>query len=214
MITSSKTTLMQISKAAYCWKIEKKYPELSNTCNKLCQPYVNFCCGRGVYFSLQMRNHLHGKILNAAQWHQMIWVNIDSGNGLLPKGKDKIAAILQWHFQMHFLERISLDFDSNFIELCSCEVQLTRGHHCFRSWLGAYRWQAMISINDGLDYWRIDASLRLYELTHWGRDLMDANSQTTFSSALYWMKMFKFRLKFHWRLFLRVQLTIFQNRFR
>ena len=52
------------------------------------------------------------------------------------------------------------------------------------------------------------------KLTHWGRDKMDAISQTTFSSAFSWMKMFEFRLKFHWSLFLRVQLTIFQHWFR
>ena len=34
-------------------------------------------------------------------------------------------------------------------------------------------------------------------LTHWGRDLMAAISQTTFSSALSWMKMYEFRLRFH-----------------
>ena len=51
-------------------------------------------------------------------------------------------------------------------------------------------------------------------LTHWGRDKMDAILQTTFSSAFPWMKMFKYRLKFHWILFLRVKLTIFQHWFR
>ena len=51
-------------------------------------------------------------------------------------------------------------------------------------------------------------------LTHWGRDKMDAISQTTFSSGFSWMKIFEFRLKFHWSLFLRVQLTIFQHWFR
>ena len=51
-------------------------------------------------------------------------------------------------------------------------------------------------------------------LIHWGRDNMDAISQTTFWSAFSWMKMFEFRLKFHWSLFLRVQLTIFQHWFR
>ena len=51
-------------------------------------------------------------------------------------------------------------------------------------------------------------------LTHWGRDQMDAISQTTSSSAFSWMKMFEFRLKFQWSLFLRVQLTIFQHWFR
>ena len=39
-------------------------------------------------------------------------------------------------------------------------------------------------------------------LTHCGRDKVDAISQTTFSIACFWMKMFEFRLKFHWRLFL------------
>ena len=40
---------------------------------------------------------------------------------------------------------------------------------------------------------------------------MDAIWQTTFSSAFSWMKMFEFLSKFHWRLFLRVKLTIFQH---
>ena len=48
-------------------------------------------------------------------------------------------------------------------------------------------------------------------LTHWGRDKMAAISQTILSNAFSWMKMFEFRLKFHWKLFLRVQLTIFQH---
>ena len=52
------------------------------------------------------------------------------------------------------------------------------------------------------------------ELIRWSRDEMDANSQTTFSSAFSWMKIFEFRLKFHWSLFLMVQLTIFQHWFR
>ena len=51
-------------------------------------------------------------------------------------------------------------------------------------------------------------------LTHWGRDKMDAISQTTSLSAFSWAKMFKLRLKFHWNLFLRVQLTIIQHCFR
>ena len=43
---------------------------------------------------------------------------------------------------------------------------------------------------------------------------MDAISQTTFPSVFSWMKMYEFRLKFHWSLFLRVQLIIFQHWFR
>ena len=51
------------------------------------------------------------------------------------------------------------------------------------------------------------------DLTHWGRDKMDGISQTTFSSAFSWMKMFEFQLKFQWHLFLRVQSIIFQHWF-
>ena len=43
---------------------------------------------------------------------------------------------------------------------------------------------------------------------------MDAISQTTFSNAFSWKKLFEFRLKFHWSLFLRVQLLILHHWFR
>ena len=52
------------------------------------------------------------------------------------------------------------------------------------------------------------------QLTHWGRDKMAAIFQTTFSNAFSWMKMFKLRLRFHWSLFPRVKLTIFEHWFR
>ena len=42
------------------------------------------------------------------------------------------------------------------------------------------------------------------ELTHWGRDKMDAISQTTISNAFLWMKMLEFLSIFHWSLFLMV----------
>ena len=51
-------------------------------------------------------------------------------------------------------------------------------------------------------------------LTHWGWDNMAAISQSAHSNAFPWMKIYEFRLKFHWSLFLRIQLTIFQHWFR
>ena len=51
-------------------------------------------------------------------------------------------------------------------------------------------------------------------LIHWGRDKMDTISQTMFSNAFSWMKMYKFRFRFHLSLFLRVQLTTYQRWFR
>ena len=56
--------------------------------------------------------------------------------------------------------------------------------------------------------------LGLNELTHWGRDKMTAISQTILSNAFSWMKMLELRLKFHWSLFPRVQLTIYKHWFR
>ena len=51
-------------------------------------------------------------------------------------------------------------------------------------------------------------------LTYWGRDEMNNILQATFSNVYSSMKMFEFRLRFHWSLFPRVQLTIFQHWFR
>ena len=51
-------------------------------------------------------------------------------------------------------------------------------------------------------------------LTHWGRHKMDAISQTTFSNSFSWMEMYEFCFRFHWNLFLRFELTIFQHWFR
>ena len=58
-------------------------------------------------------------------------------------------------------------------------------------------------------YWHLNPLL-----THWGRDKMDAISQTTFSNAFSWIKMHEFRLRFRWSLFLGFELTIFQYWFR
>ena len=56
--------------------------------------------------------------------------------------------------------------------------------------------------------------IRRWMLTQWGRYKMVAIFRTTYSNAFSWMKMYEFRLRFHWSLFLRVQLTISQHWFR
>ena len=50
--------------------------------------------------------------------------------------------------------------------------------------------------------------------THWGRDKLAAIFRTTLWNAFSWMKIYTLRLIFHWSLFLRFQLTIFQHWFR
>ena len=83
-----------------------------------------------------------------------------------------------------------------------------------------WRWLAVPSSslwrpsNDTQWSWRSNKDGHWTLLTHWGRDKMDAISQTAFSNAFSWMKMFEYRLKFHWNLFLRVQLTTSQHWFR
>ena len=49
---------------------------------------------------------------------------------------------------------------------------------------------------------QVHGHLILNCLTHWGQDKMAAISQTTLSDSFSWMKMLKFRLKFHGSLFL------------
>ena len=51
-------------------------------------------------------------------------------------------------------------------------------------------------------------------VSHWGWDEMAANFLMTFSNAFSWMKIYKFQLRFHWSLFRKVQLTIFEHSFR
>ena len=55
--------------------------------------------------------------------------------------------------------------------------------------------------------------VNVWLLTYWGRDKMAAIFQTKFSNAFSWMKMYEFRLRFHWSLFPRFKLTIFHHWF-
>ena len=53
-----------------------------------------------------------------------------------------------------------------------------------------------------------------HQRAHWGPDKINTISQTTFSNAFYWIKIYEFRLRFHWSLLLRFKLTIFQHWFK
>ena len=114
-----------------------------------------------------------------------IWVNIGSGNGLLPEGTKPLP-----------------------------EPMLTSHQSC----CVAFTWEQMNFSR--IMYLQIAFSKLLpylpgaSELTYWGRKKMAAICQTTFSNAFSWMRMYEFRLKFHWNLFHRVQLTISQHWFR
>ena len=68
-------------------------------------------------------------------------------------------------------------------------VSLIHNKPSLVAWQQAFIW----TNNDDLVY-RPYASLGFDELTHWGRDEIDAISQTTFSNAFSWMKVYKFWL--------------------
>ena len=53
----------------------------------------------------------------------------------------------------------------------------------------------------------LTATRQLWPLTQWGRNKIATVFQAAFSNAFSWMKIFVFWLKFHWRLFLRIQMT-------
>ena len=48
-----------------------------------------------------------------------------------------------------------------------------------------------------------NAAKRLCKLTHWSQYKIATNFLMTFSNAFSWMKIYEFRLRFHWRLFPR-----------
>ena len=64
-----------------------------------------------------------------------------------------------------------------------------------------------------LNHWYFVRQVIKWALTHWGWDKMAAIFQMTFLNTFSWMKMYDFWSRFHWNLFLRVKLTIFQHWF-
>ena len=77
------------------------------------------------------------------------------------------------------------------------------------------RWCYIVTSSDiGWTHTQNDPWEPTSQLTHWGRDKIDAISQTTYSNAFSWMKMNEFRLWFHWSLFLRFKSTISHHWFR
>ena len=61
---------------------------------------------------------------------------------------------------------------------------------------GSYHWDALTGLS-AANYSTATVNT-VIPLTDWGRDKMSVIFQTTFSNAFSWMKMYEFRLKFHW----------------
>ena len=100
-----------------------------------------------------------------------IWVNIGSGNGLLPDGTKPSAR-------------------SSDIHLRASSQEITQPSITEIIWKIKY---IKFDSNFPGDY---ELNVKMAPpLSHWGRDKMDAISQTTSSSAFSWTKIFEFWLK-------------------
>ena len=69
-----------------------------------------------------------------------------------------------------------------------------------------------LTLQKGIQCYTVGVGVAIvpWQLTHWDRNKMAAIFQT-FSNVISWIKIFEFRLTFHWSLFLRVELTILQH---
>ena len=149
---------------------------------------------------------LRSLLKSSDQWHQVHTYTV-------MLGKTFHSSEYAEHIEWIFLNEILSGF--KFHGMFYLRYQFAICCHWFK-WYNGLAWnrqQAIIWTNDGLVCWWIYASLNVNGLTHWGRDKMDAISQTTLSNPFSWMKIFDFWLKFHWSLFVRFQLTVFHHWF-
>ena len=65
--------------------------------------------------------------------------------------------------------------------------------------------QAIVETNGDSVQWYVSSALKGDALRYWGWDNMAANFLTIILNGIFLMKIYKFRLRFHWSLFLRVQ---------
>ena len=98
---------------------------------------------------------------------------------------------------------LNVVFCMMFFLLIPSKSQANHGHHIVASiyevLYHSIYW--FIGLNQHclhFDCWLAHPPLKL---GHWGRDKIDAISQTIFSNPFSWMKMHEFRLRFHWSFF-------------
>ena len=120
--------------------------------------------------------------------------------------------LLKYALHLNPIMFCAMHFDWGVSVNISCNIRMVLKAFSWPRFVQIYRdmFDVIHASSRDIGILNIHAFSRRY-LTHWGRDKMAAVSQTTLSNASSWMKMLEFRLRFHWGLFLRVQLTIFQH---
>ena len=165
-----------------------------------------------------------------------ILVSIGSGNGLLPVSTKPLADPMLIYLGKDTKDHTSVigtHFPPGTRELSHCSIVMPLVWHQAIIWTNAdsVNWALrnkiqwilnetaiyknfcnQIHLEMSAKWWPFYSGPNV--LTHWGRDKMAAISQTTHSNPFSWMKIFEFRFKFHWSLFLGFQLTIFQHWFK
>ena len=122
------------------------------------------------------------------------WPDYDSRNifCITSSGKRK-------RIQFFYIQKKSRHDLTLYLEICSMKTPL--GSHT-NAGAAVEGWVFYHFLN--APYTQRSLFRKAYMLTHWGRVNM-ADIFQTFSNAFSWMKMYEFRLNFHWSLLLRVQ---------
>ena len=146
-----------------------------------------------------------------------LWVPVLSswGQESVYWNRNKMNNILPTTFSSGFSWMKSAVLWFQFYRRLSLTVQLTINlRHWFRKWLGMEVASSHYRNHSGPCLLSVYASLGRDGLTLWGRDKMNAISQTKFSNEFSWMKMYEFCLRCDWNVFLKCELRIFPHWFR
>ena len=160
-----------------------------------------------LYRGLRFGTHLCSECLDLhwfSSWLGNFWPSggqkhLEGGVGRAPSQRTVFWTFFQHALTLNVRGPSYLDLTRSIRWLLMPWLLMSPGHQ--QPWY----WLCRIS-RSGLTWGRI--------LTHWGRDKLDAISQTTFSNVFSWMKMFEFRLEFHWSMFPSDWITIIQHWFR
>ena len=138
------------------------------------------------------------------KWHQQIWARFLS----LVRSKLRLCSA---NHRPGYWSNLPCDWPSTAWAYSVQETENGPWYGAFLMTVYSGQWSIFFVV-----FYTIENDLRppSLPLTHWGRDKMDALSQTTFSRAFSSTKIVVFWLNFHWKIFARVQLTIIQHWFR
>ena len=144
------------------------------------------------------------------QWSGLALVQVMAchlfGTKPLPEPELAYCQLASW-------EQISVKFESEFYYFSFKIMHLKLPSAIMAAILSRGRWvstkSCLIQVRGFIGSG--SKSAQCFLLTHWGRDKMATVFQMTFWNGFSWMKMYEFQVKFHWSLFLEVQLTTCQH---